>query len=87
MPVGRVPTSASMKSPRWIRCVVSPYALFSGHSSRAIRWSSAVRISKPSLGELTALMASPMPHLLNWAIDEGRSPIPAPTSRISEACS
>ena len=37
--------------------------------------------------ELTAAMASKMPHWRNWSIDDGRRPMPAPTSPIWAACS
>ena len=87
MPSGSTPSSASMKSPRCTKWVEALKACFSGHSSIAMRWPCAVRISKKLLAVVTRSMASKIPSLRNWSMVEGRRPIPAPTSRTCRACS
>lgn len=75
-----------MKSPRWMRCVwvCSPSAY---HASFMMGSPVGVRISKYSLGELTRAIASRIPHSRKRFMVTGRSPMPAPTSRIRLACS
>ena len=59
----------------------------SGQFSSAMRSPVAVCTSKLVLGEVTFSITSRMPHWRKRSSDEGRRPMPAPTSWISDACS